>query len=302
MNTMSLKRNCFALGALALCVNACGPGRQASWSQAKAAPQSPEAQAQRDVNHQELAQEAWTKRAERPELEKAISHWEQALAAHTDDAVVLPKLARAYYFLADAHIRLEDDAQKLLDTYEKGIQAGERAMMAASTQFADQVRAEIKVEDAVKLLGSGSEDAIYWYATNLGRFAVAKGFTTILFYKDRIYAVMQHLLALNEGYFYGAPHRYFGAFYAKAPAFAGGDMNKSKEHFDKALTIAPNYFGTKTLYAEYYAQKADERELFETLLKEVGAGDPTTLAGIEPEQAVEQKKAKDLLAQANEIF
>ena len=62
-------------------------------------------------------------------------------------------------------------------------------------------------------------------------------------------------MALDENYFFAGPHRYFGAMYGLAPGFAGGDMDKSREHFEKAIALAPNYLGSRVLYLEVWAQK-----------------------------------------------
>ncbi|MEE8408419.1 MAG: TRAP transporter TatT component family protein, partial [Myxococcota bacterium] len=91
-------------------------------------------------------------------------------------------------------------------------------------------------------------------------------------------------------------------FYAKAPSFAGGDLDKSKQHFERAIELEPNYLGTKVLYAEYYAPKREDKELFTRLLNEVAGGDVTVLPGLEPEQTFEQKKAERLLSEVDEIF
>ena len=295
-------KNVVLTNLVLLAAVACGPGRQASWEKESASKQQVTPEASAPASQDNDAEAAWASRSTKAELEKALVIWESELAKAPENADVLTKLARGYYFLADAHLRFENNADVLLATYEKGIQAGERAMMAVSPEFSKQVKAGTKVEEAVKVIPQSGQSAIYWYATNLGRFAVQKGFTTLLFYKDRIYAVMQQVLALDETFFHGAPHRYFGAFYAKAPSFAGGDLANSEEHFKKALEIAPLYLGTKTLYAEFYATKADKRDLFESLLKEVVAGDADAIAGIAPEQKVEQQKAEQLLEDAEELF
>lgn len=288
---------------------ACGPGRQAAWEQAgpspassepsaPASPQSPEAQSLLSQ-----ADEAWAGRSTQQNVETAIKLWEQALASDPANADLLTKLSRAYYFLADGFLRTAGDEEAMLATYEKGILAGENAMMAISPEFREKVTAGAKVEEAVGVIPKEGQPAIYWYAANLGKFAVAKGFTTQLFYKDRIFAVMQQVLKLDEGFFFGAPHRYFGAFYAKAPAFAGGDMAKSKEHFDKALALdASGYFANKVLYAEYYATKSDDRELFTRLLKEVTEADLSALPELAAENNVEVAKAKELLSKIDELF
>lgn len=286
-------------------VAACGPGRQAAWEkeaegkvqQAQATP----AEAA-PVDHVAEGEAAFLKRVDRAELEKAISHWEQHLAAKADDGVAMAKLARAHYLLGDGYMRLAGEDERMLTTLEKGVEYGERAMMAISPKFAERVKAGEKVEAAIESLGVEGIDAVYWYAACLGKFAEKKGFTTVLFYKDRIYAVMQRVLQLNPDYFFAAPHRYFGAFYAKAPSFAGGDMAKSKEHFDKAISMQPAYFGTKVLYAEFYGIKQDDKELFTKLLTEVKEADPAAVPEIEAENRIEQAKAVKLLANTNEYF
>jgi tetratricopeptide (TPR) repeat protein len=281
---------------------ACGPGREAAWEKdaAPAPTQAAGDAAAKDKKTEAMA--LWERRIERPALEQAIGIWEQMTRDNPGDAETLSQLSRGYYLLGDAHMRLAGETESMLATFEKGVLAGERAMMASSSEFAAKVQAGDKVEEAVQQIPASGQPAIYWYAVNLGKFANAKGFTTRLFYKDRIFAVMSRVLAIDETYFYGAPHRYFGAFYAAAPSFAGGDLNKSKEHFDKALSVDPRYLGTKVLYAEFYATKTSDKALFEKLLGEVKAGDPMVVPEIVPEQKLEQKKGELLMSQVNELF
>ncbi len=291
------------LSAAVLC--ACGPGRQAAWEQQGTAGQTPppqEGQAPEDTDEKAQALAHWEKRAERAELEQAIALLAQAVEKNPNDAESWTLLSRACHLLGDTHQRFANENDAMLATFERGVQAGERAMMASSPAFAKRVQDGEKVEDAVKDIPKEGQAAIYWYATNIGKFAVAKGFTTTLFYKDRIFAVMTHVLGMDEAFFFAAPHRYFGAFYAKAPSFAGGDMDKAKKHFDRSLELEPRYFGTKVLLAEYWATKAGDKDLYERELKEVLAGDVNVIPEIAPEQLLEQKKAKILLDQIGDKF
>jgi len=281
---------------------ACGPGREAAWERESAETLKAKPGVEASADKKTLAAEAWAKRDERAQLEKAVALWDAVCAEDPSDVESLTSLARAYYLLGDGFIRVGGDTDAMIATFEKGVLAGEKAMLASSEEFSTRVRNGEKVEEAVVAIPSSGQPAMYWYASNLGKFAVAKGFTTTLFYKDRIKSIMEHAQKIDENYFYGAPHRYFGAFYAKAPSFAGGDMDKSKQHFDRSLEIAPDYLGTKVLYAEYYAAKSGDRELFDRLLNEVLNADPKVLPDIIPEQQMEQAKAKILVGQADEIF
>ena len=90
----------------------------------------------------------------------------------------------------------------------------------------------------------GREHGLYWYATNLGKWGNAQDITVVLTYKDRIYAIMEQVYKLDTSFFYGAADRYFGAYYAIAPSFAGGDLDRSLQHFDATRKIEPRYLLT----------------------------------------------------------
>ena len=99
----------------------------------------------------------------------------------------------------------------------------------------------------------------------------------------------------DPNYSYAAPDRYWGAYYAIAPSFAGGDLDKSEKHFKKSILAAPGYLATKVLYAQYYATKRQDSALFETLLNEVISADATAIPELTPENKAEQAKARKLL-------
>jgi tetratricopeptide (TPR) repeat protein len=280
---------------------ACAARREAQWDAAATTGAGTGAE-EADALAQQ-AEELWSRRDDRAALEQAIAAYERLAQARPDDAAVHTRLSRAYYFLADAHLRKAGtNTPEYLSTFEKGTAAGERGLGVRNAEFRAQVTAGKPVEQAASALTQEDVEAAYWYATNLGKWARAKGFATTLGNKDRIKGVMDRVLALDPEFFHGAPHRYFGAFYAVAPGFAGGDMNKSKEHFDKSLQIAPDYVATKVLMAEVYATKKDDRALFERLLDEVLATSDDVLPGLEPETKAEKEKARELKAKVTELF
>jgi len=54
--------------------------------------------------------------------------------------------------------------------------------------------------------------------------------------------------------------------------------------------------------AENLAVKLQDREMFQTQLQLVIDGDPDALEGAAPENRIEQRKARDLLARIDEFF
>lgn len=284
---------------------ACGTGRTAQWENVGPPPAPaavPRASAPpAAVDHLANAAAAWDKRADKAALAEAIAHFEKHLAGKPDDGEAWARLARAYYVMADGHLRgLGPKDAQYLGTLEKGTSAGERSLLALSPAFKARVQAGEKVEDAIQVVGQEGLPGMYWYAVNLGKWSRAKGLAALLGNKDRVKGVMTRALALDETFFHGAPHRYFGAYWALLPV--GRDLDKSREHFDKSLAIAPNYAGTKVLMAENYAVKKQDRALFLRLLDEVLTMPDDAIADLVAETRFEKDKARELKAKVDELF
>jgi len=248
------------------------------------------------------AEAAWADRANTASLVKSIEHWKKATAIDPADAATYERLARAHYFYADGHLRFDEDKEdEMMLAFEQGTHFAELAMRANSPKFRAKVCADSSIEDAVDVVGKESVPAMYWYATNLGKWALAKGLLTALKYKDDIFAMMTKVAALDSNYFYGASDRYFGAYYTKIP-FPGGDLELSKKHFEAAKAINNNYFATHTLMADLWASKSGDRETFETALKFVLDTPSNVIPELIPEQEVEKKKAAILMEDIDVLF
>jgi len=256
-------------------------------------------QVKEEGNYLSKANELWKQREDRTKLEEAIQNYEKAAEADPGNRDLLSQLSRACYFLADGYLEAEEEKQ--LEFYNKGIEWGKKAMMI-NPEFKKRMSKGEKVEDAVKVLGKEYIEAIYWSATSLGKWAQKKGFVTTLTNKDRIKKLITRVLEMDEKFFYGAPHRYFGSYYAVAPSFAGGDLKKSEEHFNKSIEIAPNYFSTRVQMAEKLATKKQDRKMFQEQLEFVLKTPADVIPEIVPEQKAEKRKAEALLGKIDEFF
>ena len=251
---------------------------------------------------QQLIEEAnthWEQRQDVTHLEKALELYEQAATIDQQNLDLFITLARGHYFLADAY--LQDDRERQTDVYDKGLAYAEKGM-ALEPQFKELVESGEKVEDAVKVLDQKYVGAIYWASASLGKWALNKGLATILKHKERGRKMMERCVELDETYFYGGPHRWFGSYYAKLPSIAGRDLEKSKEHFEKALQIESNYFGTRVLRSEYYAKNSQDKELFQSDLEFVLNTPSDVIPELVPEQEAEKKKAAEMLELIDETF
>ena len=244
----------------------------------------------------------WAKRGEQAELQKALDVWTAAIDKDPEDVETLGWLARGHYLMTYGHHGKENDRDVMLKGYKAAADYAMQGIRAASSEFVACLDTGDPVDDCVKHVPKEAHMSLYWYAVAISRYAATDSFPTLLFYKNQVFSVMQRCLELDENFFFGAAHRYFGAFYAKAPDWAGGDLNKSKEHFDKAIEMAPNYFGTRILMAELYATKAEDEDMFQELLQFVIDNDPNSLPAVAPENKLDQEVAKQLLEDMEDIF
>ncbi len=250
---------------------------------------------------------AWALRLDQAKLREAIAKWDAAVAIKADDYESYTKLARAQYFLADGFIFFEAEASEakmaeFLAAHEKGIAYADQGLRALSPDYEKRVDTGVKTEDAIMALDRSAVPLMYWYDVNLGKWAKAKDIGETLKHKDRIFGIMSRVYELDPDFFFGAPDRYFGGYYSVAPTFAGGDVNKSKEYFDKSLKKAPNYLATHVLVAELLAPKLQDRALFDRSLKFVLDTPANVIPEVEAEATIEKKKAERLMKMADDLF
>lgn len=237
----------------------------------------------------------WGDRVNESSLQESLSKFELALSGAQEDLEILTYLTRGYYLLGDLH-QTNKDLQK--KSFEKAREYGERGL---SLNEEYKKNAERDIEKALLKLQDKEVSIAFWTAAALGKWARLNGILSSMKYKNQILATIKQVEKMRPDFYYGAVPRYWGGFYAVAPGIAGGSMKKSKENFKKAMEMAPEYLGTKVLYAELYLTEEDEKKEFKEVLLEVIQA-PNGPAEITPENMLEKKKAERLLEEIDKLF
>ncbi|MEZ4461920.1 MAG: TRAP transporter TatT component family protein [bacterium] len=102
--------------------------------------------------------------------------------------------------------------------------------------------------------------------------------------------MMRRVEKLDDQYFDSGINLFFGVFYASRPAMFGGDPEKAKIYFDKAM----EKFGNKNLmipflYARFYAPQVQDKDLFFTLMHRVATANMNT----EPDRRLNNEIARE---------
>jgi tetratricopeptide (TPR) repeat protein len=159
-------------------------------------------------------------------------------------------------------------------------------------------------EKAVKASGKKDVPYIFWAATCwAGWIMMNLDSMEALAELPRVELMMRRALELDEGFYYGGPHLFMGIWFASRPAIAGGDLEKAKRHFLRALELGEGKFlMAYVYYADNYARRALDKDLFVSTLEKV----LETPADCSPEltllNTLAQQKAKELLGRMDEYF
>ena len=119
---------------------------------------------------------------------------------------------------------------------------------------------------------------------------------------SRVEVIMERVVQLDERYMDGGAHMYLGALATLLPRASGGQPEKGRRHFKRAITISEGKnLMAKVMYARQYARLVYDRNLHDRLLKEVlSAG--ADVPGYVLINTLAKQQAQSLLESAEEYF
>lgn len=204
----------------------------------------------------------------------------------------LIRLSRAYrmraeYFVRDPKLRIRD--------WEQAKNWAEKAMTLNPTYRNAVVNLKRAPEDAMISLNGAELEALYWYATNLGKLSALDTTDQGAKNRARVRKIVDYLAEAAPDVNYGAVYRYYGASLAQQAGAGRVELENSRKYFETAISKFPNYFLNHTLYAVAYAAKIKDTGLATAQLRYVMKANPKLIPDFYSEQILEQKRAEGLL-------
>ena len=159
-------------------------------------------------------------------------------------------------------------------------------------------------KESVKNLGKRDVPYLFWGATCWANWIrLNLDSMEALAELPKVEWMMKRVLELNEGFYYGGPLLFMGIWFASRPRMAGGDLQRAQEYFLKALDLGQGKFlMAYVYYAYYYARQALDKELFISTLEKVLKAPVDMPLDLTLANTVAQKKARELLHNADEYF
>jgi len=220
---------------------------------------------------------------------------------HNRDMAATTAQAFAGYALAfvEGH-----DPSRAAALYRRGKEIG-LAALARDRHFAAALAGNDEdFAAATERIGQGSKELLLWTAVCWGKWVdLSRTDLTAVADLPRVEALWRRLLALDEGYYYAAPHLFLGTFYGARSPMLGGRPAEARHHFERAIALTGGRFlFTRLYYAQYYARQTLDRALFEEQLGLVLDAPDDLLPEMRLANTVAKRRAAELLARVDEWF
>jgi hypothetical protein len=213
-------------------------------------------------------------------------------------------LAAAQGYSSFASVFVEDqDREYAKVLYGKGRQYALRSLEQRGFQEPLQ-RSFDDFKEGLKSLRKKDAPYIFWAAACWGNWiSLNLDSMEAIAELPRVEGMMQRVLELDEGFYYGSPQLFMGIWFASRPKIAGGDLKKAQAHFLRALDLGQGKFLMAYIYyANYYARQALDRELFVSLLQKVLDTPIDISSELTLFNTVAKKKAREMLGRVEEYF
>lgn len=177
--------------------------------------------------------------------------------------------------------------------------------LAMTKAFKDGIPA--REEDFVKrlpLLGKSELPALFWTAFAwAGWVNLNRDDPQAIFDLSKVKAMMNRVLEIDEGFFFGGAHLFWGSINGSIPRMLGGDPEKARESFEHVIELTDGKFLIAYVYyARYYAVSTLDEALFDELLNKVLVAPMDILPGYELMTSLAKRQAESLLAQKDDLL
>jgi tetratricopeptide (TPR) repeat protein len=228
---------------------------------------------------------------------------EGLLKQDPDNTWILENLAEG--FCGYAFSFLEDtEPERASSLYERGKDYAIRATIIRTGREKWQDLSLDEWSHALNEVQASHQPALYWMGQCWGSWLM-QNLDSVEVFADipRLEKLMNKVHDLNPSFHYAGPHLFLGTFYGGRSKMLGGNPEKSRHHFERALELTENkYLLARLFFAKTYAVQYQDRKLFKLQLQEVLQALPDLLPEQRLANQVARKKAAKLLKKIDELF
>jgi hypothetical protein len=208
--------------------------------------------------------------------------------------------AEGFYGYTFGFVELQD-SQRARHLYRRCYEHARTALQQSGVTLDPETSTPADFEAAVGKAGRDAVPAMFWTASCLANWINMNRRSPAGIAELASAAVlMQRVMALDETFYHGGPHLFFGVYYGGRSPLFGGDFQLSEEHFKRAAEINHDkLLLVDVLEAEYLDRQRLDRDAFHRHLTRVIdapdnlAPDMALMNAIAKQQATQLIEAED---------
>jgi len=183
--------------------------------------------------------------------------------------------AEGFYGYSFGFVEIEDPARaKLL--YRRCYSHAQQALKLAGIDIDPETAALEAVEAAVSKAGKKAVPALFWTASCLGKWIdLSRDDMSLVASLANTAALMQRVIDLDNEFYFGGAHMFFGVYYGGRAPMLGGDYARAETEFRRAAEINNNkLLIVDLLQAEFLdRQRLDQQAFHQRLTAILAAPD-----------------------------
>jgi len=211
--------------------------------------------------------------------------------------------AEGFYGYSYGFIEAEDtDRARLL--YRRCYTHALKALHLSGTEIDPESSSTEELQTAVGRAGSRAVPALFWSASCLGKWIdLNRDSPAGIAGLSSAEILMRRVIELDDEFYFGGAHMFFGVYYGgRAPMF-GGDFALSEQSFQRAAEINNNkLLLVDVLQAEYLDRQKLDQQAFHTRLKKVVNAPDDLYPEMALVNGISKQKAKRLLEHEKDWF
>jgi len=221
---------------------------------------------------------------------------------HPENAQLHTFAAQAYYGLSYG-FNEDNKPERGSDFYLRGLKHGLTALELNGAK--DLKNSPIaNFEEQVGKMGKDNIAAMFWTASNWGKWIdMHRDDAEAIAQLARATALMQRIIELDDTFYYGGAHIYFGVYYGSRAPLLGGNFVKSRQHFDRAREITDSkLLIVDLLQAQYLARQQNDQQDFHDRLTAILNAPDDLMPELALQNQIAKRKAALLLKKESEWF
>lgn len=178
------------------------------------------------------------------------------------------------------------------------LQRKDEGLVKAMAKGLDPLRKKINKYDRYEI------EPVFWTAFNWGSYInLNKDDITVVADLPLVEALMARIVQVYPTFYFGAPHLFYGVYYASRPAMLGGDPKKALTSFEEASKVTGGRsLMVYALEAQFLAVQTMDRGLFDDMMAKIDAGKVEALPEQRLANALAKQRVKYLQANAPHYF